>query len=67
MDTGAPAVPCRSPWLDQLAAESTPRPLRDDVDTDVAVIGAGIAGVATAFFLLRNTAARVYRLGGAAS
>jgi len=64
MDMGAPAVPCRSPWLDQLAAESTPRPLRHDVDTDVAIIGAGIAGVATAFFVLRNTTARVLLIEG---
>lgn len=44
-----------SPWVAQLDPEPPPRPLHGDVATDVAVVGAGIAGVATAFFLLRET------------
>jgi glycine/D-amino acid oxidase-like deaminating enzyme len=47
--------PVRSPWLAQLAADGPPQPLDADVATDVAVVGAGIAGVATAFFVLRET------------
>lgn len=49
----------RSPWIEQLATNEAPRPLDADVTTDVVVVGAGIAGVATAFFVLRNTANRV--------
>ena len=47
--------PTRSPWLAQLADRGPPRPLEADAAADVAVVGAGIAGVATAFFVLRNT------------
>ena len=51
--------PSRSPWVAQLAPDGPPRPLANDVTTDVAIVGAGIAGVATAFFLLRDTDRRV--------
>jgi glycine/D-amino acid oxidase-like deaminating enzyme len=47
--------PARSPWLPQLADDGPPRPLEADTTADVAVVGAGIAGVATAFFILRDT------------
>lgn len=49
----------RSPWIAQLAADGPPRPLDDDANTDVAIVGAGIAGVATAFFVLRSSSKRV--------
>src|SRR5258706_248626 len=49
----------RSPWIDQLRTDLEPRPLDRDVTTDVAVVGAGIAGLATAFFVLRETDLRV--------
>jgi glycine/D-amino acid oxidase-like deaminating enzyme len=55
----ADSIDCRSPWLEQLPAASQPQPLTADSSTDVAVIGAGIAGVATSFFLLRDTTADV--------
>ena len=42
-----------------MAPDSPPRPLDADLTTDVAIVGAGIAGVATAFFILRSTASRV--------
>ena len=48
-------VASRSPWIAQLRTDQGPRPLDCDVTTDVAVVGAGIAGLATAFFLLRDT------------
>jgi glycine/D-amino acid oxidase-like deaminating enzyme len=51
--------PNRSPWIAQLAPDGPPRPLDAAVSTDVAIIGAGIAGVATAFFTLRATAKQV--------
>ncbi len=49
----------RPPWR----ADGTPRdpyaPLSADVETDIAIVGAGIAGVATAFFLLEKTRKRI--------
>src|SRR3982750_2813532 len=48
--------PTRSPWLVQLADDGPPQPLEADTSADVAVVGAAIAGVATAFFVLRRTA-----------
>ena len=47
--------PTRSPWLAQLADDGPVEPLEADTSADVAVVGAGIAGVATAFFILRGT------------
>jgi len=49
----------RSPWIAQMAPDASPRPLSADATTDVVVVGAGIAGIATAFFLLRSTTLRV--------
>ncbi|MFM2079025.1 MAG: hypothetical protein RJA49_2915, partial [Actinomycetota bacterium] len=48
-------LPTRSPWLEQLRHGDAARPLDADLATDVVVIGAGIAGASTAFFLLRDT------------
>ena len=56
LSSAYPDQPTRSPWLAQLAEDGSPRPLDGDVTTDVAIVGAGIAGVATAFFILRHTA-----------
>jgi glycine/D-amino acid oxidase-like deaminating enzyme len=52
-------LPSRSPWIAQLAPDGPPRPLATDAETDVLVVGAGIAGIATAFFVLRDTPMRV--------
>ncbi len=52
-------LPSRSPWVAQLAPDGPPRPLEADAATDVVIVGAGIAGVATAFFTLRSTPHRV--------
>ena len=57
-----PDQPSRSPWIAQLAPDGPPRPLVADASTDVAIVGAGIAGVATAFFTLRSTTKRVMLL-----
>lgn len=51
--------PNRSPWIAQLAPDGPPRPLDADATADVAIVGAGIAGVATAFFTLRSTSRRL--------
>ena len=47
--------PNRSPWVAQLAPDGPPQPLTADTAADVVVVGAGIAGIATAFFTLRST------------
>jgi len=52
-------IASHSPWLEQLDADAPPRPLDHDLSTDVVVVGAGIAGVATTFFTLRDTAVDV--------
>jgi glycine/D-amino acid oxidase-like deaminating enzyme len=45
----------RSPWLAQLPLRPAAAPLGEDTEADVVVVGAGIAGVATAHFLLQDT------------
>lgn len=54
-----PDQPSTSPWIAQMVPDGPPRPLDADISTDVAIVGAGIAGVATAFFTLRSTEQRV--------
>ncbi len=49
----------RSPWIHQLDQERVPQKLSQDISIPVAIIGAGIAGVSTAFFLLKNTNKKV--------
>jgi glycine/D-amino acid oxidase-like deaminating enzyme len=49
----------RSPWIAQLAEDGPPQPLGRDVSADVVVVGAGIAGISTAFFALRATTGSV--------
>ncbi len=53
-----------SPWIHQLNKERPNVSLGHDEKTDVAVIGAGIAGISTAFFLLKHTEAKVMILEG---
>jgi glycine/D-amino acid oxidase-like deaminating enzyme len=45
----------RSPWLHQLHNRRTASTLDHDVQTDVVIVGAGIAGIATAFHILEHT------------
>jgi glycine/D-amino acid oxidase-like deaminating enzyme len=49
----------RSPWIHQLDKERKILRLTQDSHSDVAIIGAGIAGVATAFYLLKHTDKKV--------
>src|SRR2546427_13071098 len=42
----------RSIWLDEIAADNYPS-LDNDASADVAIVGAGIAGIATAYHLAR--------------
>jgi glycine/D-amino acid oxidase-like deaminating enzyme len=45
----------RSPWIHQLNKERQIKKLDQDIETDIAIVGAGIAGIATAFYLLKYT------------
>ena len=45
----------RSPWLHQLRQDRERRALTVDLATDVAIVGGGIAGVASAFYTLKYT------------
>jgi glycine/D-amino acid oxidase-like deaminating enzyme len=54
----------RSPWLHQLDAKRVPVRLAKDIGADVAIIGAGIAGVASAFFALKYTSKKVVVIEG---
>lgn len=51
-----------SPWIHQLDHERPHARLSSDLSTDVAIIGAGIAGVSTAFFILKHTDKKVVML-----
>ncbi|HEY4522593.1 MAG TPA: FAD-binding oxidoreductase [Candidatus Paceibacterota bacterium] len=51
-----------SPWLHQLDSERIQKKLNLDIGTDVAIVGAGIAGTATAFFTLKYTDKKVVLL-----
>lgn len=54
----------RSPWIHQLDSDREAVTLHGDIETDVAVVGAGIAGVSTAFFLLTTTNKKVTLFDG---
>lgn len=49
----------KSPWIHQLDQTRKPISLTHDVDTDITIVGAGIAGISTAFFTLKYTKKRV--------
>lgn len=53
-----------SPWLHQLHKDRETVGIHTDIETDVAIIGAGIAGVSTAFFILKNTQKKIALLEG---
>src|SRR5687767_9171150 len=53
-----------SPWIHQLDHSREQKRLGEDAVTDVAIVGAGIAGVSTAFYLLKHTDKQVLLLEG---
>ncbi len=48
-------IPNHSPWIKQLKRTRPVVPLEENIKTDVAIVGGGIAGVATAYFTLRDS------------
>lgn len=55
-------IPNHSPWIAQLNRTRQITPLERDLETEVVIVGGGIAGVTTAFFALRDTTKRVVLL-----
>ncbi|MDQ5951669.1 MAG: hypothetical protein QG639_950 [Patescibacteria group bacterium] len=51
-----------SPWIQQLPKNRQVTPLSQSMDTDIVVVGGGIAGITTAYFILANTSQRVVLL-----
>lgn len=51
-----------SPWIHQLNRKRSVVPLHADAEADVVVVGGGIAGVSTAYFLLKYTRKNVLLL-----
>ncbi len=56
--------PTTSPWLHQLRSTRPIHILESDVATDIAIVGAGIAGVMTAYFTLKYTNKQVMLIEG---
>lgn len=52
-------IPNQSPWLAQLGRTRPVTMLSEDISTDIAIVGGGIAGIMTAYFILRDTDKRV--------
>lgn len=53
-----------SPWIVQLQKDHYSAILSKDSETDITIIGAGIAGISTVYFLLKSTKFRVVVLEG---
>lgn len=53
-----------SPWIDELDKDRPTEKLTEDIDADIVIVGAGIAGISTAFFTLQNTNRSVVVLEG---
>jgi glycine/D-amino acid oxidase-like deaminating enzyme len=49
----------RSPWVTQLKREMNHKNIDADLSTDITIIGAGISGVVTAYYLLKDTDQKV--------
>lgn len=53
-----------SPWLTQLHAERVITSLEQDQTTDVVIVGGGIAGITTLYFLLKHTDKKIILIEG---
>lgn len=56
------SIQLSSPWLHQLQRVRPVDTLESDADADVVVVGGGIAGIATAYYLLKETSRSVLLL-----
>lgn len=54
-------MPCEiiSPWIKEMDDRPMGEPLADDERTDIVIVGAGIAGTSTAYYLLQESDLRV--------
>jgi ribulose 1,5-bisphosphate synthetase/thiazole synthase len=48
-----------SPWIQQLKRTRPLDQINKNTDADVVIVGGGIAGVSTAYFILKNTNRKV--------
>jgi glycine/D-amino acid oxidase-like deaminating enzyme len=48
-------IPNKSPWIEQLKRTRPVAPLSKETHTDVVIVGGGIAGIVSAFFILHYT------------
>ncbi len=55
-------IPNHSPWIQQLTRTRPVTPLHTKIHTDIAIVGGGIAGITTAYFILKYTHKRVVLL-----
>lgn len=54
----------QSPWIEQLRRTRPARVLDKDTSTDIVIVGGGISGMLTAYYLLRYTTKRITLLEG---
>jgi glycine/D-amino acid oxidase-like deaminating enzyme len=54
----------KSPWLHQFAYNRPVTILQNNLSTDICIVGGGIAGIVTAYFILEHTDLRVVLLEG---
>ena len=59
-----PGPKLRSPWLEQLSKTREALRLEGNKRVDVAIVGAGIAGVTTAYFILKHTRKHIALIEG---
>lgn len=51
-----------SPWIHQLKLTRTLKQIEKNIEADVVIVGGGIAGISTAYFILKNTDRKVLLL-----
>ena len=52
----------KSPWIEQLNKKIPTRSLKENASCDVCIVGAGISGVTSAYYFLKDTTASVLLL-----
>ncbi len=55
-------IPNNSPWIQQLKRTRPVVPIEKNTHANITIVGGGIAGIVTAFFILENTTASVVLL-----